>query len=295
MIRTTSSGLLLIVIWTAACAPACADPPADGWYSDFDAALALARQLQRPLLVHFYADWCGPCKQMEQSVLNRPEVLAEIRKSVVAVKVNTDRNHEVTERFGITQLPTDLFIEPSGARLVETTGKRSLSEYCTAIARAATRYSVLLAERARQQTPPSRTPQQPAQQPPAQLATAGPKPMLDGYCAVTLWSKRRWEKGSPQFKSEYRGQVYLMASDEALREFQDNPERYAPRFLGCDPVVVYESDRAVLGSTKYAAFYDEELFLFVDDINRQAFKRNPDSFVRTRVVLNVDQIETATR
>ena len=55
------------------------------------------------------------------------------------------------------------------------------------------------------------------------------------------------------------------------------------------------SDRAVLGSTRYAAFYDNELYLFVDDINRKAFKRSPDNYVRTRVVLNVDQIETVTR
>jgi YHS domain-containing protein/thiol-disulfide isomerase/thioredoxin len=298
MRRTPTPGLLMFVVWAAACAPAHADARHDGWMTDYDQALALARQQQKPLLIHFYADWCGPCKKMEQTVLNRPEVLAEIRKSVIAVKINTDSNPVITEKFGITALPTDVVIEPGGARLIESIGPRSLSEYRTAITRAATRYNDFLAKRAPRTSPPPAqpNPQQPAQQVPAELVdTDELQPMLDGYCPVTLWSNRRWEKGSPQFRADYRGQVYLLTSQEHLQEFHDNPDRYAPRFLGCDAVVVYESDRAVLGSTRYAAFYDNELYLFVDDINRQAFKRNPDNYVRTRVVLSVDQIETVTQ
>jgi YHS domain-containing protein len=179
----------------------------------------------------------------------------------------------------------DVFVEPDGRELARSTGFRSINEYRSMIARASTRYADVVAKR----TTPR---QKPA---PTQLANDGPRPMLDGYCAVTLWNHRRWEKGSPQYRGEFRGQTYLLSSEAALREFNENPDRFVPRFLGCDPVVVFESDRAVLGSTKYAAFYDDELFLFVDDVNRRAFKRNPDSFVRTRVVLNVDQIETVTR
>jgi YHS domain-containing protein len=86
-----------------------------------------------------------------------------------------------------------------------------------------------------------------------------------------------------------------MASVEEQQEFNENPTRYAPRFLGCDPVIVYQSDRAVLGSTKFGAFYDDELYLFVSNDNRQAFKANPDQYIRTRVVLRADQIEQVVR
>jgi YHS domain-containing protein len=227
---------------------------------------------------------------MEQNVLHRPEVLDQIRKSVVAVKLNAEKSSKIAARYSVDAFPTDVFVEPDGTRLIESEGFRSITEYRSMIARASTRYADVVAKR----TAPVKTPtqQQPA---PTQLANDGPKPMLDGYCAVTLWNHRRWEKGSPQYRAEFRGQAYLLSSEAALREFNENPDRFVPRFLGCDPVVVFESDRAVLGSTKYAAFYDDELFLFVDDVNRQAFKRNPDNFVRTRVVLNVDQIETVTR
>lgn len=284
------SVLLLLLAWTGGVA--CGAETADGWLSDFDAALAEAQRLNRPLLVHFYADWCGPCRQMEQGVLHRPDVLAEIRKSVVAVKVNTDRSPHLATRYNVEALPMDLFLEPDGKQLLESTGYRSVSQYRMAIARAATRYADLVARRAPKPAPAER----PADPPPSQLAARDERlPMLDGYCPVTLWKNRRWEKGSPQFRAEFRDQIYQMASAESLQEFNENPSRFAPRFLGCDAVIVYESDRAVLGSTRYAAFYDDQLFLFVDDHNRQAFKKNPDNYVKTRVVLHVDQIEVVAR
>lgn len=297
MHRRLISWLLFILVWTAHCVPAHAETGHTGWMHDYSEALALSRRLNKPLLIHFYADWCGPCKQMERSVLNRREVLAELSRSVIAVKINTDRNPKVAEQYGVTALPSDVFVEPSGARLLESEGKRSVAEYRMAIARASTRYRDLVAQRTPRPTRPDRTPSGKGEpQTPGDLAGASElKPLLDGYCPVTLWSNRRWEKGSPQFRAEFRGQIYLTTSEANLKEFNANPERYAPRFLGCDPVVVYESDRAVLGSTRYAAFYDNELYMFVDDINRQAFKRNPDHYVRTRVVLHLDQIETVTR
>lgn len=299
MIRTSSSRLLMVVLWAIVVAPARGDAPPDGWLTDFDAAIALARDQNRPLLIHFYTDWCGPCKSMERYVLNQPQVMAEIRRTVVAVKLNAEHAKEVAARYNVNQYPTDIFVEPNGRVMMEAAGQKPQAEYRMMIARAGTHYTDLLAQRARSahpepkpQQPPQKTPEY---EPPTQTVIAGAKPMLDGYCPVTLWKNRRWEKGSPQFRVEHRGQAYLFVSADAKKEFEENADRYAPRFLGCDPVVVFESDRAVLGNTKFAAFYDDELFLFVDDINRQAFKRNPDSFVRTRVVLNVDQIETVTR
>jgi YHS domain-containing protein len=130
---------------------------------------------------------------------------------------------------------------------------------------------------------------------PAEIKTASQEVMLRGYCPVTLWSRRKWEKGSPQFKAEYHGQTYHLASAEDLKKFEQNPSRYAPQLLGCDPVVVYESNRAVAGSTRYGAFYDDELYLFTTDDNRKLFKAQPDRFVREKVVLDVSRIETTVR
>ena len=116
----------------------------DVWRSDFDAALAEARRLNRPLLVHFYADWCGPCRQMEQNVLRREQVQRELRRLVVPVKVNTDRAPAVAERYHIDQLPTDLYLEPDGTPLVESSGYRGANEYVSAAVKNELRRKVLV-------------------------------------------------------------------------------------------------------------------------------------------------------
>lgn len=278
MSRKSTRHLLLLILFSAT-SPAFAG---EGWLENLDAAKAQATEEQKPILLHFYAEWCGPCRNMEQNVLNQTQVINALENKVVGVKVNADDYPELAEQYGIHTLPSDVVIEPDGTRMIESSGSRTLSEYVASIDRAATRYNDLVASR------------QSAGEV-QEIDIAEPNLMLGGYCPYTLQMHRRWEKGSPSFAGEYHGQAYHFASAEALAEFEASPERFAPKYLGCDPVVVWETDRAVPGNIRYGAFYDDELYLFVSDSNRQRFKADPDQFVRTRVVLHVDQIETAVR
>ena len=66
----------------------------------FDRVVADA---QVPVLVDFYADWCGPCKMMAPAV---DRVAAERMGSVLVAKVDTDRSPVVSQRFGIRSIPT---------------------------------------------------------------------------------------------------------------------------------------------------------------------------------------------
>ena len=56
-----------------------------------------------PVLVDFYADWCGPCKMMAP-------VLDDLARSrlgeVLVTKLDTDRNPQMSSRFGIRSIPT---------------------------------------------------------------------------------------------------------------------------------------------------------------------------------------------
>lgn len=277
----------LTAIWFLTC---CSIARADGvWLTDLNEARKIAAETNRPILCHFYADWCGPCQQMEKQVFPAPQVQQQLRNSVVAVKINAQTQKFLSHRFGVATLPTDIILEPNGDEILQSSGFRTQSEYLSLVTRAQTRYADLLASRAAEPRRPEVNVLEDAAETIKPAAIS--KVMLDGFCPVSLWKSRRWEKGSLQYQVDFKGQRYHFASAEQLAEFHQSPERYVPQFLGCDPVVVWESDRAVSGDIQYGAFYDERLYLFTTEANRKRFKASPDRFIKTQVVLHVDQIE----
>ena len=61
----------------------------------------------KPCVIDFYADWCGPCK-MVAPVLS--ELAGEYAGKVNIYKVNTDQEPEISGAFGIQSIPSILFI-----------------------------------------------------------------------------------------------------------------------------------------------------------------------------------------
>ena len=56
-----------------------------------------------PVLVDFYADWCGPCRMLAPVV---DDLAAARTGTAVVLKVDTDRSPGISERFGIRGIPT---------------------------------------------------------------------------------------------------------------------------------------------------------------------------------------------
>ena len=56
-----------------------------------------------PVLVDFYADWCGPCKAMNPII---QEVAKEVKGKVRIIKVNIDKSQAASMQFNVNAVPT---------------------------------------------------------------------------------------------------------------------------------------------------------------------------------------------
>jgi len=62
----------------------------------------------KPALVDFWAEWCGPCRMVGPLV---DELSKEYEETAVIGKVNVDENPNIAAKYGIRSIPTILFIK----------------------------------------------------------------------------------------------------------------------------------------------------------------------------------------
>ncbi len=87
------------------------------WETDVPAAFRQAQATNRPLLLHFWTTDCLPCKRLEHTVFNQPEVADAMQDFFIPVKVDADQFPKLAARYGVTRVPTDVIVSPDDQEL----------------------------------------------------------------------------------------------------------------------------------------------------------------------------------
>jgi thioredoxin 1 len=119
-------GLCAVILLAGCPAKAPAAPPAPtgkafNWLTNFAEAQGQARTEKKQVLADFCADWCGPCRMLDETTWKDAAVQAELAR-FVCVKVNVDENQAVAQKYGINGIPTIIAMTPDGKVLHQETG-----------------------------------------------------------------------------------------------------------------------------------------------------------------------------
>lgn len=92
------------------------------WRTDYAAARKEAAAANKPLLLDFAAEWCGPCKKMEATTFRNAGVVTAVSASVIPVRVDADRDAWLVKAAGIQAFPTLVLLSPEGKVLARREG-----------------------------------------------------------------------------------------------------------------------------------------------------------------------------
>ena len=98
--------------------------PGIKWERRFPDALKKARAARKPVMVDFWAEWCGWCHRLDQTTYVDPTVV-KLSEEFVAVKVDTEgdpKGAAIAVRYDVTSLPTIAFLTPQGRPLLRLNG-----------------------------------------------------------------------------------------------------------------------------------------------------------------------------
>jgi len=78
--------------------------------ADIDSSQQLAKQIiesEKPVLIDFFADWCGPCHQLKPIIASLEKEYAD---KILFLRIDTDQHRQIAQYFRVQALPTVSFV-----------------------------------------------------------------------------------------------------------------------------------------------------------------------------------------
>jgi thiol:disulfide interchange protein DsbD len=114
-----SVGTICLVIATVMIGNQVFKGPSVNWHPYSDRILAESIEKNKPVIIDFYANWCAPCRELDEITFHHPDVVKLSQKDFVMVKVDLTkkdgRNYDrLLNEFNVKGVPTVVFLDVSG-------------------------------------------------------------------------------------------------------------------------------------------------------------------------------------
>lgn len=127
------SGFMKRFLWMLAALLAAGSASAQVRFEEcsLDELRRMAVSSSKLVFIDLYADWCGPCKQMDREVFARKNVGDYMAKHYVCIRLDIEKEpgRTLARRYAVESIPTFLIFDTDGRLLVRSAGSRTATRF----------------------------------------------------------------------------------------------------------------------------------------------------------------------